>query len=112
MIRKNKITAQFCGKTCIQIGYLSDFGSWIFPPKKITVYTGSNLRGYEKICEQAINEHKNHDEGTKLNRVKIDCQIDNVNQLKFVVENTGICPEWHDGKGKKAWLFLDEVWVE
>jgi len=24
----------------------------------------------------------------------------------------GVCPEWHKGAGGKAWLFVDEIFVE
>jgi hypothetical protein len=23
----------------------------------------------------------------------------------------GVCPEWHPGKGQKAWIFADEILV-
>ena len=25
--------------------------------------------------------------------------------------NIGVCPEWHPGKGQKAWIFADEILV-
>ena len=32
--------------------------------------------------------------------------------VRVVAENVGVCPSWHQGHGKKAWLFCDEVVVE
>ncbi|HQL71024.1 MAG TPA: hypothetical protein PLA77_09345, partial [Bacteroidales bacterium] len=32
--------------------------------------------------------------------------------VRVVAENVGVCPSWHQGRGKKAWLFCDEVVVE
>ena len=31
--------------------------------------------------------------------------------IKIVGENIGVCPDWHEGAGGKAWLFTDEVIV-
>ena len=31
--------------------------------------------------------------------------------IKFEIENLKKCPDWHPGKGGKAWLFLDEIYV-
>ena len=32
--------------------------------------------------------------------------------VKVRAKSVGICPPWHHGAGKKAWLFADEVIVE
>jgi hypothetical protein len=26
-------------------------------------------------------------------------------------KNIGVCPDWHPGKGEKAWIFVDEIIV-
>ena len=33
-----------------------------------------------------------------------------VNSITVAVNNTQQLPEWHPGKGLKAWLFMDE-WI-
>ena len=33
-----------------------------------------------------------------------------VSTLDITVKNLGQIPDWHDGKGYKAWLFMDE-WI-
>jgi len=30
-------------------------------------------------------------------------------RVRIVARNAGPLPEWHPGKGKPAWLFVDEV---
>ena len=32
--------------------------------------------------------------------------------LKIKISNIGQSPEWHEGAGKKAWLFVDEIMIE
>jgi hypothetical protein len=32
--------------------------------------------------------------------------------VRIQARNVGICPDWHLGKGDKAWLFVDEIIVE
>jgi hypothetical protein len=32
--------------------------------------------------------------------------------IRVVAQNVGLCPPWHGGKGKPAWLFADEIVVE
>ncbi|MBI3189190.1 MAG: hypothetical protein HYZ33_00935 [Ignavibacteriales bacterium] len=29
--------------------------------------------------------------------------------VRVQAKNVGRCPEWHKGKGEKAWLFVDEI---
>ena len=32
--------------------------------------------------------------------------------VKVFAKNIGVCPDWHQGAGGKAWLFVDELIVE
>ena len=32
--------------------------------------------------------------------------------LKIKAKNIEYCPEWHDGAGGEAWLFVDEIIIE
>ena len=31
--------------------------------------------------------------------------------IKITAKNIKTCPDWHQGKGGKAWLFIDEICV-
>ncbi len=96
----------------IKIGYLSNPGSWIFPPKYVTVISTQNSEHFVTECEWGATEITSSENQPYIGEVEIKCDIKNTRLLKIIVENIGECPEWHDGKGNKAWLFLDEVWVE
>ena len=32
--------------------------------------------------------------------------------IKVIAKNMGICPGWHWGAGKKAWIFADEIVIK
>ena len=32
--------------------------------------------------------------------------------VRVHAKNVGRCPEWHKGKGEKAWLFVDEISIQ
>ncbi|MEO1263077.1 MAG: sulfatase-like hydrolase/transferase [Bacteroidota bacterium] len=96
----------------INIGYLHNPAAWIFPPQKIEVYIDQKPHQFKKIKEVAIDQGQNNSDKSGIKQIKIKCRSENIGRLKIQVKNIGTCPEWHDGKGQKAWLFLDEIWIE
>ena len=101
-------TVKFKTKTpikSIDIGYLSDPSSWIFPPSEIQVMVNDNknelltfkLKPLAAIADKAIMNFS----------VPIDQEV---RTLRITVKNVHKIPNWHDGKGNKAWLFMDE-WI-
>ena len=32
--------------------------------------------------------------------------------LKIHAKNVGICPDWHQGSGRPAWVFADEIVIK
>ncbi len=89
----------------IDIGYLNDPGSWIFPPSAIEVIVNENknelitfqLEPIEVTTTRAMLNFK-----VPINR--------EVSTLIISVKNVQQIPDWHDGKGSNAWLFMDE-WI-
>jgi len=97
-------TVKFKEKThvkSITISYLNDVSSWIFPPESIIIFVNNDTKKEDiiKPLSQIIdkkNETINIPIGAKIKSIKIQ-----VNNLQSI-------PEWHEGKGQKAWLFMDE----
>jgi len=86
----------------VTIGYLIDADSWIFPPEGVTI----------TINEEAPKQHRIDplEEGVAIRMEDIIIPIEKeVSSLKITLNNT-ILPDWHVGKGAKAWLFMDE-WI-
>ncbi len=101
-----KATINFEKETFIKtliIGYLIDTKSWIFPPKDITILVN-------KKDTIAVTLNKHLEIGmVALEDVPITINKD-VKTITVAVNNTKQLPEWHPGKGLKAWLFMDE-WI-
>ncbi|WOD42663.1 chitobiase/beta-hexosaminidase C-terminal domain-containing protein [Hwangdonia lutea] len=85
----------------LTISYLNDAASWIFPPKSIIIFINDDLKE-EHVLEplsQTVakkNETKN---------ITVEAEVES---LKIQVNNLQSIPEWHEGKGQNAWLFMDE----
>ena len=43
----------------------------------------------------------------ELNGLNENCRYVHIQAI-----NRGVCPDWHDGAGGKAWVFADEIIVE
>ncbi len=103
-------TMRFKKETYVQslsVGYLSDPGSWIFPPEDVTVSISRNGTDFSSKT-QKINPLESMS-GPSLNTIDINIDA-HVKAIKVEVNNIKSIPEWHEGKGNKAWLFMDE-WI-
>lgn len=91
--------------TSLTIGYLSDMSSWIFPPNKVSILINNNPNLKKEIILKTSDS---------LSTRKMDALIvpihTKVNSLGIEIENTTSIPNWHEGAGSKAWLFMDE-WI-
>lgn len=91
----------------IDIGYLNHPGSWIFPPYKITIYISYNgLDFIEKSSNELpvpipVSDAVEETFSIPFNK--------SVKGLKLEFENVSQIPDWHEGVGNKAWLFMDEI---
>lgn len=86
----------------LTIGYLVDTKSWIFPPEKVAVF-------FNKNDSLIIEIPKIEKETNTLSDIEIPINR-TVNTIEIRVDNNKYLPDWHPGKGLKAWLFMDE-WI-
>jgi hexosaminidase len=95
----------------ISAGFLDRTSSWIFFPTGIEFSVSSDGKQYTKVAgfhnpiptanrETSIKEFSQELKGVKARFVRV------------FAKNVGVCPDWHAGKGDKAWLFVDEITVE
>ena len=91
----------------LTIGYLSDPGSWIFPPESVTVQSTSDGIIYKDKTVVLTPLEKGSPATLKTIQVPIE---DVINELHLEVKNVSSIPQWHEGNGTKAWIFMDE-WV-
>ncbi|MCO6476796.1 MAG: chitobiase/beta-hexosaminidase C-terminal domain-containing protein, partial [Phaeodactylibacter sp.] len=93
------------------IRYLSNTGAWIFPPTRIEVSFSSNGKEFTNAIEQDFPPLPGPEEPEAVAwKTTVDGQ--KARFVKYRAVNTGQCPDWHMGKGEKAWLFVDEIFVD
>ncbi|MBT4409132.1 MAG: sulfatase-like hydrolase/transferase [Bacteroidetes bacterium] len=94
----------------ISIRILHDAGSWIFLPKSVQVAAGINIKTMENvgIIETPTDLFK-QDFLFKEYILPVNQKTQYFNiKLNSLIQ----CPDWHPGKGGKAWLFIDEIIIQ
>jgi len=95
----------------INSSYLQKVGSWIFFPSKVEYYISDEGSKFSKIYELIIN----NDEQNISDEIKnVEAKFEKVKSrfIRVYAKNIGVCPQWHIGAGKKAWLFIDEIIIK
>jgi predicted alpha-1,2-mannosidase len=99
-------TVSFAGIRCIR-----DIRPWIWFPKEVEIHTsveGSYFSFHKSVKDPFPDndyEGRVHLFGSELKGVQ-------ARFVKIVAKNFGNIPEWHLGKGHKAWLFADEIIIK
>lgn len=91
----------------VNIGYLSDPASWIFPPEEVTISLSSNDAFYEKFTNKIEVLSETSERTIKSLNIPIGLEV---SSIKIEIKNLSSIPYWHEGSGSKAWLFMDE-WI-
>jgi arylsulfatase A-like enzyme len=95
----------------IGIRFLNQPGAWIFPPKGFKVLASTDGARFWTIAEMNdLSASFTDKPGPQEFKMTVPPQ--KARFIKFEIENQGFCPDWHPGKGQKAWLFLDELFLE
>lgn len=92
-------------------GYCQDARSWIWMPTEVEYYVSQDGKDY-----QFVGKVKNSVD-PKDYTIQVDDFVLNVSPVKakfvkVVAKNFGTIPDWHLGAGGKAFIFIDEIWVE
>jgi len=101
-----KATVYFNKDTYVKnltIGYLIHTRDWIFPPSEVTLLF-SNTDSISTTIDPIETKHAH-----RLADITIPINK-KVESITLIIKNTRQLPEWHNGKGRKAWLFMDE-WI-
>jgi hexosaminidase len=92
--------------------FLLDQKKWIFIPDVVNYYIsqdGQNFQQLGSLTHKIPLNSENpvtNDFSIKLNKPM------KIRSLRLEAVNMGVCPDWHPGKGQKAWIFLDEIVVK
>ncbi len=95
----------------ITVGTLQSTGSWIFFPTQIDFWTGTDGTKFDGAGE-AKNQVDIRDGSRKVQNFTTEMQPVQARYVMVIARSIHTCPDWHAGKGSKAWLFVDEITVE
>ena len=94
----------------LMVSVLSAPASWILPPRKIELWASTGKKGaFEKVASLDVPPVQSDEKGIFEKICLLDFKPVKAKRWRVVVSNGGPLPEWHPGKGKPAWLFVDEV---
>ena len=92
------------------LDFLQNEASWIFLPQSIRVYYyNANKNAYESIGEKTIAADSVINGSSMVFEVVKFTQNIHADHLKIIIEPLQSMLEGHPGKGKQAWLFIDEI---
>ena len=92
--------------------FLQDTRSWIVFPKRLKIDTSTNGKNYKLFGEIENNiDAKDYESQTQNLTIKSKRRV-RYKYIKFVAENFGTLPEWHQGKGGDAFIFIDEITIQ
>lgn len=94
----------------VSVNFLRNIPAYIFLPQEIILSISNDGKNFETVYsfkEELKNENETIIKNYKAEFENIKCKY-----IKLYAKNIGTCPDWHIGKGDKAWLFIDEITIE
>lgn len=95
----------------VTMSIMKDADGYILPPLTMEVWGGEDEKNL-KLLSRIIPVQPGKD-SKQLENVAITCDFNptQVTCIKLVARPVPRLPDWHRGKGEKAWIFVDEVFV-
>jgi hypothetical protein len=92
----------------ISVGFLQNPDAWIFLPEWVTFSYSKDGKNYQHL-DKIRNENSVEKKGSfKQKFIQENLKI-KTRYIKIMAKNIGVCPSFHPGSGKKAWIFADEI---
>ena len=85
--------------------------SWAFAPKSFSVYVSPDGKNYSPEIKADVKFIPSEKENA-YNQVITFRSLVNINQVKYikvVAKSIGKIPSWHEAKGLRPWMFVDEI---
>jgi hypothetical protein len=97
--------------SAISSGYLQDINVWIWLPTSVEYSVSLDGLNYSivKNLPNTISERKG---GSFRQEFTVSFKPVNARYIRVKAKSIGVCPDWHKGRGGKAWIFIDELTVE
>jgi predicted alpha-1,2-mannosidase len=97
----------------VKAGFLQDSRSWILFPTEFEIYTSVDGLNYNHVITYK-NKKDPKEEDATIQELGGSTNVFNkqIKFVKIVAKNFGKLPEWHQGKGEDAFIFIDEILIE
>lgn len=95
----------------MEVGCLQDHRAWIFMPTEVEFLGSVNGTDYQSLGVVA-NTIQANAPGALKKSFQLSVADGGYRFIRVVARNLGICPDWHNGKGQAAYLFVDEIVIE
>ena len=83
-------------------------GDWIFDAEEIIIESSNDNENYVVVASEKDNNTKTGDWSQIVNH-QLSFETVTARYFKVIIKTLDAMPEWHTGKGKKAFLFVDEI---
>jgi hexosaminidase len=96
----------------VSASFLLDQKKWIFIPETVNFYFSLDGDNFQKMASVS---HSIPMDSTVPVINDFTANLSRPIKIRYVrmeAVNIGVCPDWHAGKGQKAWLFVDEIAVK
>ena len=87
-----------------------DRGSWVFDARNIEVSVSQDGKTFKTVATKQL-PAMTKDAADKVYTHKLDFPTVKARYVKVLATSERSIPEWHSGKGKPAFLFVDEISV-
>ena len=98
--------------TEISARFLQDQRSWILMPTKVEYYISDDNVNFTYFGSVNNTLDPKIEENTILNFTSTETKSKKARYVKVVAENFGKLPEWHQGAGGDAFIFVDEITIK
>lgn len=101
--------------TEISARFLQDQRSWILMPSKVEYYISEDNVNFTSIGEidtRSDDDIKPKDEKISIRGYRVKSSFLKARYVKVIAKNFGKLPEWHQGFGGDAFIFLDEIIIK
>lgn len=97
--------------TSLSSSYLQDSRAWILMPKKVEYYASMNGKDFI-LLKTIANDIDAKDEKVQIKDFSTEILPTEARYIKIKAYYFGKLPEWHQGAGGEAYIFIDEISVK
>jgi uncharacterized membrane protein len=95
----------------VTLSLAKNIGGYIFPPQQIKIWGGDDTTRLKLIGELIPEQPKKYEDNQNLG-LQVAVKKGNYRYIKIIASPVKKLPKWHSGKGKKGWIFIDEVFFQ